>query len=407
MSLPISTTGLRHSRSPLLRGATVNVAVGVAQTQGRNQRKSRLHDAPADTVGAEVLAAHERIGGWGSGMGKRSMPGRGIPALQIPNPDPVGFHPAASASSQQRRAQIGASAAPAAAQDRSRSSRQSTIWSTVPWSSRTRVWKPSGGVSHGPARSRAGGKPISASGSAMLTSPSIASRADTPPVVGLVIADEQMRPRAPSGDRAPPRSWPSASARTGFPCMRAPPDAEKHTRQRVRFRTLDGRWQKRSPTTSPSTRPHDASQRRGRRPAAAAPRRCLPSRSSASRSPLDFFAARSVGVLLWSLNLDVGRAERSADSTPWNRVEHRQQPARRADRHVVPALRRPRRFSPSSGRYRTAPHLSQLCPTALGHAALCVGVRAGIGAMRISLLDGAVGFSRFGLSAAGTALTAT
>jgi DNA-binding GntR family transcriptional regulator len=68
---------------------------------------------------------------------------------------------------------------------------RSTIWSMAPWSSRnSERWKPSGNfsrtvcsITRGPAN------PMSASGSAMLRSPSIAKDADTPPVVGCVITE--------------------------------------------------------------------------------------------------------------------------------------------------------------------------------------------------------------------------
>ena len=69
-------------------------------------------------------------------------------------------------------------------------------------------------------------KPISAPGSATLTSPTMASEAATPPVVGSVSTDTYGRPAA--------RNRPSAMLtlaiciRDSTPsCIRAPPDAEK------------------------------------------------------------------------------------------------------------------------------------------------------------------------------------
>src|SRR5690606_25109823 len=71
---------------------------------------------------------------------------------------------------------------------RSRISRRSTIWSTVPCSSRNSLrWKPSGSFSRTVCSiTRWPAKPISAPGSARLRSPSMAKLADTPPVVGWV-----------------------------------------------------------------------------------------------------------------------------------------------------------------------------------------------------------------------------
>src|SRR5690606_25242217 len=73
----------------------------------------------------------------------------------------------------------------------SRILRRSTIMSMAPWSSRNSLrWNPSGSfwrtvcsMTLGPA------KPISACGSAMFTSPSIARLAETPPVVGSVMTE--------------------------------------------------------------------------------------------------------------------------------------------------------------------------------------------------------------------------
>ena len=74
---------------------------------------------------------------------------------------------------------------------RSRRSARCTIMSTTPCSSRNSLrWNPSGSVSRTVCSiTRGPAKPMRAFGSAMLTSPSIARLADTPPVVGSVSTD--------------------------------------------------------------------------------------------------------------------------------------------------------------------------------------------------------------------------
>ena len=97
--------------------------------------------------------------------------------------------------------------------------------SSMPCSSRnSERWKPSGSVwrivcsmTRGPA------KPMSALGSAMFRSPSIAKDAVTPPVVGSVRTEMYGIRALGEARRAPRRSWPSASARGSPPaCARRP-----------------------------------------------------------------------------------------------------------------------------------------------------------------------------------------
>src|SRR5690606_7304939 len=130
-------------------------AQGVAQAQDEIRRDRPLPDPATDAVGPEIAAggahAASRAPSVSSGFGWRVL----------------------IASRGARR---------------SRSPRRSQIWSMAPCSSRnSERWKPSGSfsrtvcsITRGPA------KPIRASGSAMLRSPSIANEADTPPVVGWV-----------------------------------------------------------------------------------------------------------------------------------------------------------------------------------------------------------------------------
>src|SRR5690606_6781998 len=127
------------------------VPVGVAQAQHEIGRDRALADMAADAVGAEVAAVHAATScgaGW-----------RVIIATRVAM--------------------------------RSRSSRRSQIWSIAPCSRRNSGrWKPSGRVSRTVCSiTRGPANPISASGSAMLMSPSIANEAETPPVVGWVITE--------------------------------------------------------------------------------------------------------------------------------------------------------------------------------------------------------------------------
>src|SRR5690606_24977098 len=130
------------------------VAVGVAQAQHEVGGNRAFADPATDPVRAEVAPAHAATSVSSSGTGC--------------------FISIASRWAM-----------------RSRSSRRSQIWSMAPCSSRnSERWKPSGSVSRTVCSiTRGPAKPISASGSAMLMSPSIASEADTPPVVGWVITE--------------------------------------------------------------------------------------------------------------------------------------------------------------------------------------------------------------------------
>src|SRR5690606_23125022 len=150
-----------HQRLAPIPGALdQDLAVGVAQPEHEVGRDRALADPAADAVGAEVLPpAHALAASSGA---------------------------VCLVSNASRRAM------------RSRSWRRSQIWSMAPCSSRnSERWKPSGRVSRTVCSiTRGPAKPISASGSAMLMSPSIASEAETPPVVGWVMTEMYGRPAA-------------------------------------------------------------------------------------------------------------------------------------------------------------------------------------------------------------------
>ena len=104
-------------------------------------------------------------------------------------------------------------------------SARGTTRSTKPCSNRNSArWKPSGSSSAMvPAATRAPAKPMSAFGSAMLTSPSAANEAKTPPVVGSVITLMNGTPRVGQPAQRGARSWPAASATACLPaCARRP-----------------------------------------------------------------------------------------------------------------------------------------------------------------------------------------
>src|SRR5690606_19848948 len=256
------------------RGAQ-RVAVGVAQAQHEVGGNRALHDALPISVGAEVPAVQGATSSGSSGAG-------------------------CFISSASRCAM------------RSRISRRSQIWSMAPCSSRnSERWKPSGRVSRTVCSiTRGPAKPICAPGSAMLMSPSIASEADTPPVVGLVITEMYGSPAA--------RNRPSAAevlaiciSENRLSCIRAPPLAEKQTRGAPISQARSAASAKRSPTTEPIDPPMNAksnAQATIGRPASA------PSiATSASRSPLDFCAAliRSE-YFFWSLNFSTSTGPRPA-----------------------------------------------------------------------------------------------
>src|SRR5690606_4584281 len=164
---------------------------------GRDQAglQGRLEHVAGD---ARVLADHHR--GAGLPAGRQHPPQRIAEAeheigrnrsLTDPAADAVGAEVAAGTAHAASRASSGLGwriIIASRVARRSRNSRRSQIWSMAPCSSRnSERWKPSGSfsrtvcsITRGPA------KPISASGSAMLRSPSIANEAETPPVVGWV-----------------------------------------------------------------------------------------------------------------------------------------------------------------------------------------------------------------------------
>lgn len=132
-----------------------------------------------------------------------------------------------------------------------------TIISIAPFSIRNSLrWNPGGSfsrtvcsITRGPA------KPISAFGSAMFRSPSIAKLADTPPMVGSVSTEMY----------GSPRSCIFASAAEVFAicisdisasCIRAPPEAEKQISGQLSSSACSTARTKRAPTTEPIDPPH-------------------------------------------------------------------------------------------------------------------------------------------------------
>src|SRR6185312_5099108 len=113
----------------------------------------------------------------------------------------------------------------------SRRSLRCTTRSTMPCSRRYSArWKPSGSFSRiVSSMTRAPAKPITAPGSAMVMSPSIANEAETPPVVGSVSTTIYGRRAAFTVSTAMVVRGSCISDRTPS-CMRAPPDAGTTTR---------------------------------------------------------------------------------------------------------------------------------------------------------------------------------
>src|SRR2546426_312445 len=107
-------------------------------------------------------------------------------------------------------------------------SRRSTTRSSWPCSRRnSERWKPSGsGWRIVSAMTRGPAKPMSARGSATMTSPSIAKDAVTPPVVGSVSTDRYGSPASASRSSAAEVFAICMSERMPS-CMRAPPEAER------------------------------------------------------------------------------------------------------------------------------------------------------------------------------------
>ena len=229
----------------------------------------------------------------------------------------------------------------------------------APCSSRNSLrWKPSGRVSRTVCSiTRGPAKPISASGSAMLMSPSIAKDADTPPVVGWVITEMYGRPAA--------RRRPSAAevlaiciSENRLSCMRAPPLAEKHTNGHSSSSARSAARAKRSPTTEPMEPPMKAKSN-----AQATIGCCLsvPSiATSASRSPVAFCAVRMRSeYFFWSRNrsTSVGPSEAPISAPAPGSRNPRSRARARIGRCAL-HLGHTSRFCSSSGRYRMAPQRS-------------------------------------------------
>ncbi len=112
-------------------------------------------------------------------------------------------------------------------------------------------WKP-GGSSWAmvPAETRDPANPISASGSAMLTSPTDANEANTPPVVGSDRTDRNGTP--PARSRSSAASVLASCIRARVPsCIRAPPDALTTMSGTRRSRAASAARVTFSPTTAP------------------------------------------------------------------------------------------------------------------------------------------------------------
>src|SRR5687767_4396639 len=142
---------------------------------------------------------------------------------------------------------------------RSRSSGRGTIWSMKPCAStNSEHWNPFGSFSPMVwSVTRAPEKPMSASGSARMRSPSDAYDARTPPVVGSVRMLTNGTPASARRPRAPTILAICMSARVPS-CMRAPPDAETMTSGRRSARARSAIRVIFSPTTLPIEPPMNA-----------------------------------------------------------------------------------------------------------------------------------------------------
>src|SRR6266496_1338784 len=134
----------------------------------------------------------------------------------------------------------------------SRSSPRGTTASIIPWSNRnSAVWNPSGRswpivclITRGPAN------PMTAPGSARITSPCIAYDAETPPVVGFVSTDMNGTP-APCSSAMTTDVLAICISDSTPSCMRAPPEAET----RISGERLSMAWRVRRAIFSPTTDP--------------------------------------------------------------------------------------------------------------------------------------------------------
>src|SRR5687768_8351827 len=142
---------------------------------------------------------------------------------------------------------------------RSRSSGRGTIWSMKPCAStNSERWNPFGSFSPMVwSVTRAPEKPMSASGSARMRSPSDAYDARTPPVVGSVRMLTNGTPASARRPRAPTILAICMSASVPS-CMRAPPEAETMTSGRRSARARSAIRVIFSPTTLPIEPPMNA-----------------------------------------------------------------------------------------------------------------------------------------------------
>ena len=203
----------------------------------------------------------------------------------------------------------------------SRRSGRATTRSMKPWAKRNSArWKPSGSsCAIVPAETREPANPMSAFGSATLTSPIAANDAKTPPVVG---SDRMLMNGTPaSRSRSRAASVLASCMRARVPsCIRAPPDALTMTSGVRDSRACSAARVTFSPTTAPiepPMKPKSMTQiATGMEPIAPVPQ------TAASRIPVAVCAAtRRSGYGFWSTNpsgsTDCRPASRSAH-VPWS-----------------------------------------------------------------------------------------
>ena len=145
----------------------------------------------------------------------------------------------------------------------------------------------------------------SAPGSAMITSPSAAKLAATPPVVGWTRTDTNGRPASRSSSTAATVFAICMSARTPS-CMRAPPEADTETSGRRCSTARSAARANFSPTTDPMLPPRNEKSRTtmaaavppiSHEPAIAASRRPVVRSAARSRSGYGFESTNSSGSI--------------------------------------------------------------------------------------------------------------
>ena len=190
--------------------------------------------------------------------------------------------------------------------------------------------------------------------------------------------------RRAQASRARRRSWPSASARTGFPACARRRVAEKHTSGLRISSARSAARAKRSPTTEPIEPPMKAKSK-AQATSALALQLALHRDQRVALAGGLLRGLDAVGILLLVLELQhVGRAEgRRRFPRGAAGIEEAWQPHARADRHVVAALGADLEVFLELGPVQHRAAAVALFPQALGHAALAAGgasvrMRAGI-----------------------------